>query len=71
MNPGSGVSPTKGATSLLLLSLLQFTRGEAELAGEVNGNVGKCFHESLQREYWVFFWTRCNKKILFWSHELS
>ena len=54
MNPGSGVSPTKGATSLLLLSLLQFTRGEAELAGEVNGNVGKCFHESLQREYWVF-----------------
>lgn len=52
MNPGSGVSPTKGATSLLLLSLLQFTRGEAELAGEVNGNVGKCFHESF--EGWVF-----------------
>jgi len=45
MNPGSGVSPTKGATSLLLLSLLHLSRGEAELAGEVNGNVGCLFSD--------------------------
>lgn len=45
MNPGSGVCPTKGATSLLLLSLLHFTRGEAELKGEVDGNVGCLFSD--------------------------